>query len=201
MGAPRKHPPQNAAEMIQHLAATGFAIIGIARELKVSKETFKRWLDESEPLQEAFEAGREIERQALHASVYRSAMEGKPANVNAFFLLKARHGYIEADNRSASVNVDVKVASVLVVKDHGTDDQWAAKAAEQQRRLVLDAESSLPLPKPSEPQASVSDEQSPVAASEAPSWAAPRSSMPLDVPAQPTPSPSRYDAPVWRGNA
>jgi transposase-like protein len=173
MGAPRKHPPKDAAEIIQQLAATGYAIIGIAKALNVAKETFKRWLDENESLHEAFEAGREIERQALHASVYRSAMEGKPANVNAFFLLKARHGYVETDNRT-KVNLDVQVAAhVLVVKGHGSDEEWAAKAAEQQRRLTLDT------PKPE--------------AALAP---------PLTVPAAPPPpSQQRYDAPTWRGNA
>jgi hypothetical protein len=201
MGAPRKHPPQNAAEIIQRLAATGFAIIGIAKEFKVAKETFKRWLDASESLSEAFEAGREIERQALHASVYRSAMEGKPANVNAFFLLKARHGYIEADNRSGNVNVDVRVASVLVVKDHGTDAEWAVKAAEQQRKLTLDADTSITRPKPSAPQASSSHEQSPVVVPVAPSWTPYKRPVPVDASAQPTPPPLRYDAPVWRGNA
>jgi hypothetical protein len=200
MGAPRKHPPQGAAETIQRLAATGFAIIGIARELKVSKETFKRWLDESESLQEAFDAGREIERQALHASVYRSAMEGKPANVNAFFLLKARHGYIEADNRSASVNVDVKVASVLVVKDHGTDEEWAAKGAEQQRRLLLDAENSLALPKPAEPQALTLHEQPSVAVPIAREWAPSQPSVSLDASVSLAP-PAPYNAPVWKSNA
>lgn len=182
MGAPRKHPPQGAAETIQRLAATGFAIIGIAKQFNVAKETLKKWLDESESLQEAFEAGREIERQALHASVYRSAMEGKPANVNAFFLLKSRHGYVETDNRTAKVNVDVTAQNVLVVVSHGTDEEWAAKGAEQQRKLVLDSECSLPPPKPLAPPVTV-----PVA--------------PLDAPAYPTPPPLPYNAPVWRGNA
>lgn len=198
MGAPRKHPPQGAAETIQRLAATGFAIIGIAKEFNVAKETFKRWLDESEKLSEAFEVGREIERQALHASVYRSAMEGKPANVNAFFLLKARHGYIEADNRSANVNVDVRVASVLVVKDHGDDATWAAKAAEQQRKLVLDAASPIALPKPSASQLSASHEQSTVVVPIAPSVA------PLAAPTAPAASylpPEPTAAPAWRCNA
>jgi hypothetical protein len=186
MGAPRKHPPQGAAETIQRLASTGFAIIGIAKEFKVAKETLKRWLEDSETLQEAFDTGREIERQALHASVYRSAMEGKPANVNAFFLLKARHGYVEADQRSTNVNVGVTVApSVMIVKDHGTDDQWAAKAAEQQRRLVLDSEASHSLPSPAPAATSVI----PVASSH------------CEASAHSTPSPSHHAPPEWRGNA
>jgi hypothetical protein len=39
----------------------------------------------------------------------------------------------------ANVDVNVQVASVMVVKDHGTTDEWKNKAADQQRRLTLDA--------------------------------------------------------------
>jgi predicted RNA-binding protein with EMAP domain len=39
----------------------------------------------------------------------------------------------------ANVDVSVKVASVMVVRDHGTDEEWAAKAARQQRELTADA--------------------------------------------------------------
>lgn len=80
--------------------------------------------------------GKETERQALHAMVVASAKANKGANVNAFFLLKTRHGYVETDNRTAKVSVDVAVSSVLVVKDHGSDEAWAAKCAAQQRALI-----------------------------------------------------------------
>lgn len=137
MGAPRKNPPANAAVEIERLAAQGFANIGIAMHFKVSKETLKRWLDDYPDLQEAFEQGREVERQRLHAAVFSAAMAGKGANVNAFFLLKARFGYVEADQKSVNVNVGVAVAqNVLVVKDHGSDAEWQAKALAQQRRIT-----------------------------------------------------------------
>ena len=100
MAAHRKFPPDGAAPEIQRLAAEGFSFLGIAAHFKVSRECFKRWLDEDEALNEAFEIGRETERQALHALVVASAKANKPANVNAFFLLKARHGYVETDNRT-----------------------------------------------------------------------------------------------------
>jgi hypothetical protein len=146
MGAPRKHPPNGAAEVIQRMAAEGHAIIGIAKHLGVSRETFKRWCEESESLQEAFEIGRETERQALHALIVQSAVANKPANVNAFFILKARHGYRDNDSPNSKVDVSVAVATnVLVVKDHGTDEQWAAKAAEQQRRLSAPETAGGPL--------------------------------------------------------
>jgi hypothetical protein len=46
-------------------------------------------------------------------------------------------GYIEKPG--ANVAVDVKVNNVLVMTDHGSDDQWANKAAAQQKNLVLNA--------------------------------------------------------------
>lgn len=46
-------------------------------------------------------------------------------------------GHIERPG--TNVDVSVQVAPVMVVRDHGTDEQWAAKTAEQQRNLVFDA--------------------------------------------------------------
>jgi transposase-like protein len=139
MPAPRKHPQKDAAEVIQRLAASGHSIIGIASQLGVGKDTFKRWLEENEKLQDAFDLGKESERQALHAMIVESAKAGKGANVNAFFILKARHGYVEADRLSQKVNVEVAVNNVLVVKDHGSDEEWERSTAEQQRKLVQNA--------------------------------------------------------------
>lgn len=46
-------------------------------------------------------------------------------------------GYIEKPG--ANVSVAVAVSNVLVVTDHGTDEEWAAKSAAQQKGLVLNA--------------------------------------------------------------
>lgn len=137
MAAHRKYPPKDAAQTIRNLAAQGFSFVGIAMHFNVSSPTVKRWLDENEALQEAFDMGRETERQALHALVVQSAVANRSANVNAFFLLKARHGYREADPPNSSVNVALNAPThVLLVKDHGSDEEWERKAAEQQRRLI-----------------------------------------------------------------
>jgi len=150
MAAHRKYPPQGAAEVIQQLASQGFSLIGIAKHFKVAKSTVKRWFDENESLEEAFEMGRETERQALHALVVQSAVMNKPANVNAFFILKSRHGYRENDSPNTNINVAVPLQPVLVVKDHGTDAEWAAKCEEQQRRLTAPDPQTIParLPAP-----------------------------------------------------
>lgn len=177
MGTPRKHPPKNAAETIERLAAQGHAIIGIAKQLGVGRDVFKRWCEEDGSLQEAFELGRETERVQLHSLVVQSAVMNKPANVNAFFILKSRHGYRE--NEPSQVNVGVAVASnVLVVKDHGNDAEWARKAAEQQAKLIAHAASAAP------PQIEI-----PVA-------------QPASIEAQTVPPPPPpFGPPSWRGNA
>ena len=195
MAAPRKNPPNDAASDIQRLAAEGFSQLGIAAHFKVSREYFKRWIEEDEALNEAYELGKETERQALHAMVVASARANKPANVNAFFLLKARHGYVETDNRTI-VNVDVALNNVMVVRDHGTDSQWAAKAAEQQRRLIADNNHQPQL------EASTAPQVDAVASSYGPpvfDWQPKPSPAPIYAP-EPIPS-APVAPPVWRGRA
>jgi len=164
--AHRKLPPGGAAKDIQRLAAEGFGQLGIAAHFDVSRECFKRWLDEDAELLEAYELGKETERQALHAMVVASAKANKGANINAFFLLKTRHGYVETDNRT-KVSVDVALNNVLVVRDHGDDETWAAKLAAQQRALTADSTRPLQL------EASTAPEVDAVAVSEPPVIPAP----------------------------
>ena len=147
MAAPRKHPPQGAVEVVKEMASHGHSLTGIAAHFKVVRGTIKRWLTEDESLDEAFEQGKEMERQALHALITRDAIAGKPANANAMFLLKCRHGYRENDSPHTKVDLAVNVAQpVLVVKDHGSDERWAALCAEQQRKLTAsEAAPALPI--------------------------------------------------------
>ena len=92
----RKDPPAGAAERIYELASLGFKHVGIAAGLEVSPKTFNKWLDDQPDLKEAFDRGRETERQALHNVLYLLATEQKD-KIAAMFLLKARHGYREGD--------------------------------------------------------------------------------------------------------
>src|ERR1035437_1847751 len=171
MAAPRKLPPDGAVDDIQRLAAEGFSQLGIAANFNVSRDCFKRWIEEDEALNEAYELGKETERQALHALVVASAKANKPANVNAFFLLKSRHGYVETDNRT-EVSVDVALNNVLVVHDHGSDEEWAAKAAAQQRALTADSTSPPQIEASTVPQvdAVALSEPPAIPAPVAPSW-------------------------------
>jgi hypothetical protein len=182
MGAHRKNPPQGAAKTIEDLAAQGHAKVGIAKRLGVSSHTLARWCEEDETLQEAFDLGRETERQALHSLIVQAAVMNKGANANAMFLLKCRHGYREQDSAHTKVNVGVNVApSVMIVHDFGSDAEWEARAAAQQAALVLDAGSS------------------PILALEtAATLIQPASATPTASHAPGAPS---WDAPAWRGNA
>ena len=137
MGAPRKHPPKDAAVEIERLATQGHSLIGVGKFFKVSSHTVKRWLEEDETLQEAYESGRDTQRQALEALIMQYAAAGKGANANAMFLLKAKFGYREFDSPYTKVNVDARnVQNVLVVPSLGTDEEWEAKVAKQQHKLT-----------------------------------------------------------------
>lgn len=186
MGAHRKNPPQGAAKMIEDLAAQGHAKVGIAKRLGVSSRVLARWIEEDETLEEAFELGRETERQALHSLIVQAAVMNKGANANAMFLLKARHGYREQDSPHTKVNVGVNVVpNVMIVHDFGSDAEWEAKAAAQQAALVSNA-AHKPAARPLELEAS----------------AVPYPALPADPVPRHAPVTSSWDGPpAWLGNA
>jgi hypothetical protein len=194
MAAPRKHPPANAVADIERLAAAGHSIIGVARQLGVTKGTFKRWCDEDESIQEAFEVGRDTHRQYLVSLIVEAAKVNKGANANAMFLLKTMHGFREFDSPNTKVDVNLNApTNVLVVKDLGTNEEWAAKAAAQQRALTADCTSTpLPLEAPQ-----------PVRVDLHPSFAPPAYLAPILAPSTPTQAPQapQFEIPVWRGRA
>jgi hypothetical protein len=105
MGMTRKQPPTGAAETVHELASTGFSMKGIAAHYKIAFETLQGWFERYPTIKQAFENGREQERQSLHNALYRKAMNGDgPA---AMFLLKARHGYREGDQREEGNRVAI----------------------------------------------------------------------------------------------
>ena len=105
-GPSRKNPPIGSALEIRTLASTGFSKRGIAAHFNVSLHVFNRWLDENQKFVEAFEVGRENERQALHNVLYKLAIEEND-KVAAMFLLKARHGYREGDQQELANRVSI----------------------------------------------------------------------------------------------
>ena len=118
IGRPRKEPPEGAAELIKAAAADGFSVVGIAMLMGCDKECLNRWMKEHPDLKQAFEFGREKERQTLHNKLYRDATEGtgKDSIIAAMFLLKARHGYKEGADvgeSNARVQIDIRLPGAL----------------------------------------------------------------------------------------
>ncbi len=108
-GKPRKDIPPDALEVIRQAAATGASKRGVALVLGCAPSTFQKWLEENDDLREAFEDGREVERQTLHNVLYNAAIggQGKDSLIASMFLLKARHGYIEGDKAQESNRVSI----------------------------------------------------------------------------------------------
>ena len=208
MPPPRKNPPPNAAETIRNLATTGHSLVGIASHFGVSKTLLSSWLERFPLLEDAFEVGKDKQRQELHEMLYRKALE-KNDTLAALSILNSLHGWRDPrkGGTDLNVNVDVKLQAVMVVKDSGTDEEWADKTAAQQARLTLDAVSpshgSRELAAPIEEieEAVMVPEPAfvvPVAPA-MPSWMV---SHLAKAAAPPVPVLAHYsDAPVWRGNA
>jgi hypothetical protein len=135
MGAPRKHAPSNAASEIRRLASAGSTYVGIAKHFGVAKETLTRWMEDDSELLESFEQGKDEEREKLHNALSKKALAGDI--VAAMFLLKSRHKYDDKAGQRVELNVDVAVAPVMVLRDHGSDEEWRAKVLVQQRALTL----------------------------------------------------------------
>ena len=131
MGHQRKNPPSNAAAEIETLAATGFSKVGIAAHFGVHTQTLDRWL-EDERLKFAMETGRDQERQALHNSLYKAAIEGGD-KVAAMFLLKARHGYREGDqsDQANRVSVVFNIPGALTAEQYKVIDGIAGNSNKQ----------------------------------------------------------------------
>lgn len=112
-GRPRKLAPPDAADVIRKVCATGSNKRGVAMALGCDITVLDRWMDEAPELKQAFDEGREKERQTLHNVLYDAATTGtgKEALIAAMFLLKARHGYQEGaqDGQANRVSVTFNI--------------------------------------------------------------------------------------------
>ena len=59
--------------------------------------------------------------------------------ITALDKINEMYGYKTATVGVGGGNTYIDNRSVMVVKDHGTDDEWSAKLREQQERLIQDA--------------------------------------------------------------
>lgn len=205
MAAPRKNPPPNALADIERLALMGHSTIGLAKHFGVSRATIARWFEENDgKFEEAYEQGRDAYRQSLEEQLRAATLAGRNV-AGLIYLLKAKFKMYDVPGSGKVVDVNVNNApqSVLVIKDHGSDAEWAAKCAAQQKALLagdVEDKHHLQAPKsaqlgPGEPAtAPVDDSVAPVSASPTASPAAPTWAPPV------WPGNS-YAAPAWRGNS
>lgn len=109
LGRPKLQPPKNAVQIIQAATAKGATKKGCAHALEVSDETLDRWFMEHAELKEAFDKGKEKERQTLHDVLYETATRGtgKDKLIAAMFLLKSRHGYREGEQEAVANRVQI----------------------------------------------------------------------------------------------
>lgn len=100
-------PPGDAAARIRAAASKGGSLKALHTLFSVSSDTFKQWLDADPSLRQAFDEGKELEREALHRTLYEAAIYKRDLNA-AQFLLKTRHqGYREAEAEDSRNRVNV----------------------------------------------------------------------------------------------
>lgn len=120
------NPPPGAAESIRAHAADGWSVLGIAHCMNVNPRTLNRWLEENPELKDAFDLGREQERQVLHNIIYRKAVE-KDDITAAIMLLNSRHGYRnDQGDQGGRVNVTIALPGAMTLQQFtsiGTDKQ------------------------------------------------------------------------------
>ncbi len=95
----------NCAERIRKLAAEGATLALIAHRLHISKDTFRKWLDNDPALAEAIEVGRAAAEKQLFDKLWTAAMNGNI--VAAIYLSKARFGWREGDQGDAANKVSI----------------------------------------------------------------------------------------------
>lgn len=103
-------PPSDAAERIRVAASRGGSLKAMHTLFGVPADTFKRWLDAVPGLRQAFDEGKEMEREALHRTLYEAALYKRDLNA-AQFLLKSRHSYREQepDDSRNKVNITFNI--------------------------------------------------------------------------------------------
>src|SRR5690348_11994725 len=103
MAAPRKHPPKDAADVIERLAEKGHSTIGVAKHFGVAQSTVRRWF-ENEALNDAYERGRDTYRQRLEEQIVAMGLAGKnPAGL--IYLMKSKFRLFDVPSANSKVDV------------------------------------------------------------------------------------------------
>ena len=204
MAMPRKNPPPNINEIIeQYVAGEGGSTVILGRVIGVSDSTVRKWFAEDESLKEAYEGAREAYMHKLYLELIQMSRAGKGNVAGLIYTLKAKFKQYDMPGSGKLVDVNVNnIQPVLVVRDHGTVEEWQAKALAQQRGLTLDAAQI----KPRQIEASTAPQVDALALPEPPATLAPVyapavESEPVPAPVAPSWAGPYYGPPVWRGRA
>ena len=156
MAAHRKNPPQNIREIIeQFVAGEGGSTVILGRVIGVSDSTVRKWFDADETLKQAYEGAREAYMHKLYLELVQMSRSGKGNVAGIIFTLKACFKQYDMPGSGKLVDVNVNnIQPVLIVKDHGSDEEWAAKCAAQQRALTQPEMQPLQLEAPPPAQSS-----------------------------------------------
>jgi hypothetical protein len=98
--------PADAAERIKAIAAKGGSLKGLHALFGVTADVLKHWMDADPGLRKAFDEGKELEREALHRTLYDAATLKRDLTA-AQFLLKTRHGYREQEAEDSRNSVRI----------------------------------------------------------------------------------------------
>lgn len=134
--------PADAAERIRAVACKGGSLKGLHALFGVTAGEFKRWMDDDPGLRKAFDEGKELEREALHRTLYDAAIYRKDLSA-AQFLLKTRHGYREQEPEDTRNSVRIIFNIPAAAPDVKTYIEQAAlqeAVAKPRRPLVIDHE-------------------------------------------------------------
>ena len=124
-GRPRMALPTDGLQRIRDLAAEGHSEIAISYALGFARDGIQKMKRRSggEAIQQAIDEGRQREHQSLRNALFTTATErkGKEAVTAAIFLLKARHGYIEARDAlpTANLNIQIKMPGAMKPEHYG----------------------------------------------------------------------------------
>lgn len=103
---PAHSAPSDAPERIRASASKGGNLKALHVLFGVNSDQFKVWMDADPGLRKAFDEGKEIEREALHRTIYEQAIYKRDINA-AQFLLKSRHNYREQEPEDSRNRVNI----------------------------------------------------------------------------------------------
>lgn len=98
--------PSDAPERIRASASKGGNLKALHVLFGVSSDELKVWMDADSGLRKAFDEGKELEREALHRTIYEQAIYKRDINA-AQFLLKSRHNYREQEPEASRNRVNI----------------------------------------------------------------------------------------------